>query len=334
VEIHVLHRQGKSIRTIAKELNVSRNTVRRYLRDIAKTPGYQKRSARLSKLDAFKAYLRGRIEAAKPDWIPATVLFRELQSQGYPGQEGLVRIYVRQFKPKTEAPIIRFETLPGQQLQVDFTTISRGRYKLKAFVATLGYSRASYVRFSTHERQEDWLTGIKEALQYFGGVPQQLLFDNAKCIMIERDAFGEGQHRWNAGLLNLARDYGFKPKACRPYRAQTKGKVERFNGYLKQSFITPLAATLKQSGLMLDVETANGKIGHWLNEVAHQRRHGTSGEKPQVLLEKERLSLQPLPDRESSSKGLAQPIHHRPTVPIESLQHPLSRYDQLWGDRP
>jgi transposase len=200
VEIHVLHRQGKSIRTIAKELNVSRNTVRRYLRDIAKTPGYQKRPARLSKLDAFEAYLGGRIEAAKPDWIPATVLFRELQSQGYPGQVGLVRIYVRQFKPKTEAPIIRFETLPGQQLQVDFTTISRGRYKLKAFVATLGYSRASYVRFSAHERQEDWLTGIKEALHYFGGVPQQLLFDNAKCILLERDAFGEGQHRWNAGF--------------------------------------------------------------------------------------------------------------------------------------
>jgi hypothetical protein len=110
--------------------------------------------------------------------------------------------------------------------------------------------------------------------------------------------------------------------------------VERFNGYLKQSFITPLAATLKQSGLMLDVETANGKIGHWLNEVAHQRHHGTTGEKPQVLLEKERLSLLPLPDRESSSKGLALPIHHRPTVPIESLQHPLSRYDQLLGDRP
>lgn len=111
---------------------------------------------------------------------------------------------MRQFKPKTDKPVVRFETLPGQQLQVDFTIIRRGRYKLKAFVAALGYSRASYVRFSEHERQEDWLTSIKEALHYCGGVPQHILFDNAKCIMIERDAFGDGQHRWNAGLLNLA----------------------------------------------------------------------------------------------------------------------------------
>jgi transposase len=73
-------------------------------------------------------------------------------------------------------------------------------------------------------------------LHCFGGVPQQLLFDNAKCILLERDALGESQPRWNTRLLDLARDYGFKPKACRPYRAQTKGKVKRFNGYLKQSF--------------------------------------------------------------------------------------------------
>lgn len=332
VEIHVLHRQGKSIRAIAKELAISRNTVRQYLRDSAKTPVYQKRPVQPSKLDPFKDYLKARIESAKPDWIPATVLCRELRSRGYQGQEGLVRIYVRPFKAKTEAPVIRFETLPGQQLQVDFTTINRGRSQLKAFVATLGYSRASYVRFCTGEKQEDWLSGIKEALQYFGGVPQQILFDNAKCIMIERDAFGEGQHRWNAGLLNLARDYGFKPRACRPYRAQTKGKVERFNGYLKQSFITPLAATLKQSGLILDVETANGKIGQWLQEIAHQRVHGTTGEKPQVRLEQERLSLLPLPIDEPS-KTLANPLSHRQTLPIESFQHPLSRYDQLLGGR-
>jgi transposase len=333
VEIHVLYKQGKSIRAIAKELTVSRNTVRRYLRDTTRMPTYSRREARPSKLEPYKTYLRERIEAAKPDWIPATVLFREIQAQGYSGKEGIVKTYLRPFKVPVTEPVVRFETPPGQQMQVDFTTIRRGRHKLKAFVATLGYSRASYVRFSEYERQEDWLAGIEGALHYFGGVPEHILFDNAKCILIERDAFGEGQHRWNASLLNLARDYGFKPRACRPYRAKTKGKVERFNGYLKHSFVTPLAASLAQAGLTLDVEAANGQVGPWLAEIAHQRIHGTTGEQPQVLLAAERLSLSALPSR-AEPRTQPQPSKNVAVLPVESLQHPLSLYDQLLGIAP
>jgi len=328
VEIHVLHRQGLSIRAIAKTLNVSRNTVRKYLRDIAKTPTYSERADRASKLDPFKPYLMERIAAAKPDWIPATVLFREIQAKGFTGKDGILKNFIRPFKPQQHEPVKRFETAPGEQLQIDFTTIRRGRHKLKGFVATLGFSRATYVRFSEYERQEDWLLGIEAALDYFAGVPKELLFDNAKCIMIERDAYGEGAHRWNAKLLEMAKDYGFKLKACRPYRAKTKGKVERFNGYLKGSFITPLAASLKQAGLVLDVDTANAHIGPWLHDVANQRIHGTTGEKPAVLLAKESPSLQPLP-----SGIKTRPTDIRQTtlyaIPRESLQHPLSVYDQL-----
>jgi transposase len=327
VDIHVLRRQGHSIRAISRQLGIARNTVRNYLRDLARTPVYGPRTSRPSKLDPFKPYLQERIEAAKPYWIPATVLHREITTQGFDGKEGIVKNYIRQFKPGTQEEVVRFETLPGQQMQVDFTTIRRGHNKLKGFVATLGYSRASYVRFSTHERQEDWLFGIEEALHYFGGVPKEVLFDNAKCIMIERDAYGEGRHRWNAQLLQLSADYGFQLRACRPYRAKTKGKVERFNGYLKNSFITPLAATLQQAGLALDVHAANGQVGPWLDEIAHQRIHGTTKQKPQILLLKERLSLADLPLRLSRTKVAV--IKSRPAIPFESLQHPLSVYDQL-----
>lgn len=332
VEIHVLHRQGHSIRQIAKILRLSRNTVRRYLRDVAKTPTYH-RPERTSKLEPFKPYLLERINAAKPDWIPAAVLFHELQERGYQGKEGILKNWLRPYKTVTQEPVVRFETEPGSQLQIDFTTINRGRRKFKALVATLGYSRASFVRFSEFERQEDWLSGIEAALHYFGGVPKELLFDNAKCIMIERDAYGDGQHRWNSQLLQMARDYGFVPKACRPYRARTKGKVERFNGYLKRSFITPLAATLKQARLDLDVETANARIGSWLQDVANQRIHGTTGEQPQVRLDKERWHLQPLPP----GKGLVQPlsaVRYGCATPVESIQHPLAVYDELLGVRP
>jgi hypothetical protein len=126
----------------------------------------------------------------------------------------------------------------------------------------------------------------------------------------------------------MAKDYGFALKACRLYRAKTKGKVERFNGYLKHSFVVPLNASMKQSGLLLDVNTANAHVGQWLDDVAHQRIHGTTGEKPQVRLEAERLHLLPLPALVESTAT----IEHQPNrqaVPFESLQHPLSLYDQL-----
>lgn len=327
VDIHVLHRQGSSIRAIADELGVSRNTVRRYLRDLTAVPVYPKRQPRAMKLDPYKAYLAERIEAARPHWIPASVLFEEVRERGYEGGISRLRSYVATFKASAVDPVVRFETPPGRQMQVDFTTIARSRVKLKAFVATLGYSRATYVRFSEHERQEDWLTGIKEACQYFGGVPREVLFDNAKAIMIERDAYGEGRHRWNAQLLQLARDYGFLARACRPYRARTKGKVERFNGYLKHSFITPLATTLKQAGLCVDVTTANAHVGPWLEQVAHQRIHGTMGVKPQLLLDEERFQLLPLP---IVRQGTAQvPMGSQRPLPVESFQHALSLYDAL-----
>ena len=145
--------------------------------------------------------------------------------------------------------------------------------------------------------------------------------------MIERDAYGEGRHRWNAKLLTTAQDYGFIARACRPYRARTKGKVERFNGYLKGSFITPLAATLNQAGLRLDVATANAHIGPWLELIAHQRIHGTTGVKPQIRLDQERFELAPLPSRPQPVVQQA-PVSIRP-VPTESFQHPLSVYDRL-----
>jgi transposase len=329
VEIHVLHKQGLGIRAIARKLGLSKNTVRRYLRQPIVMPSYSPRAKRPTKLEPFTAYLLQRIDAAKPHWIPAAVLFREIKALGYGGGITLVRAYVSQQKPKSTEAVTRFETAPGVQLQVDFTTIRRGRHALKAFVATLGFSRASFVRFTESERQEDWLEGISLALSYFGGVPREILFDNAKCIMIQRDAYGDGQHKWNTLLLDQAKHYGYKPKACQPYRAKTKGKVERFNRYLKESFITPLAASLRQAGLELTADLANAHIGPWLAEVAHQRDHGTTKVKPAVRLEEERQSFMPLPATSSSALPIQPKGPALSVMPFESLQHSLTIYDQL-----
>ncbi len=110
-------------------------------------------------------------------------------------------------------------------MQADFTIVRRGGDPLIALVATLGYSRATFVRFGSGEDAATLCTGLREAFDYFGGVPEHVLFDNMKAVVIERDAYGEGKHRWNSELLELSEACGFSPRLCRPYRAKTKGKV-------------------------------------------------------------------------------------------------------------
>ena len=326
VDILILHRQGLSIRKIAKKLGCSRNTVRKYIKE--KTlPSYPTRAASPSKLDPFKEYIQQRIEAAKPDWIPAVVLLREIKAQGYEGKITTLRNFVRLFKTHEVEPLVRFETPPAKQLQIDFTVIKHGKLAIKAFVATLGYSRATFVKFYTHERADAWQDGLTSAFEYFGGVTQEVLCDNAKTIVIKRDAYGEGEHQWHAQMRQLAKEYGFQLKACRPYRAKTKGKVERFNHYLKNSFIVPLRAELKQQGLTLDADIANGKIGIWLHDVAHQRIHGTTKQTPEELLAKERLLLLPLPYFVTINN--AEQRETVPVAPCVNLQHSLHVYDAL-----
>ena len=327
VEIRVLSRQGKSIRGIAKELGVSRNTVREHLRD-PHPRRYGPRLPRVTKLDPYRAYLESRIAAAHPRWISATVLLREIREQGYRGGIDQLKALIRPLRPLKDDPLVRFETAPGEQLQADFTHIRRGQSPLLAFVATLGFSRASFVRFTEREDAATLSRCIVAALEYFGGVPQHLLLDNPATVVIERDAYGAGQHRFHPQLLQIAEQYGFIPRLCRPYRAKTKGKVERFNRYLKESFVLPLATTLKQAGITLDVETANAHVGPWLERVANRRLHATTGEIPAEQLVLERADLRPLP-----LSVLPLPVVQRRTsrvpTPIESFQHPLSVYEQL-----
>lgn len=135
----------------------------------------------------------------------------------------------------------------------------------------------------------------ERAFASFGGITRRVLYDNMKTVVLERDAYGEGQPRYHAGFLDYAKHGGFIIKLCRPYRAKTKGKVERFNGYLRRSFYVPLRSRLAQSGQKLDVVTANIEVSRWLSEVAHQRIHGTTQEKPAVRLAEEASHLLPRP---------------------------------------
>lgn len=297
VDILSRYKQGTSIRQLARELNVSRNTVRKYLKEGTQYPKYNLNRAKPSLLDPFKDYLQQRIMAAKPEWIPATVLLKEIRLKGYTGEISILRRYIRQFKSLVKPdPLVRFETPQGKQLQIDFITIKNGKSHFKAFVGTLGYSRASYVEFFDNEKTESWISGLRNTFQYFGGVTEEVLCDNAKALVIERDCYGEGKHRFNSLFLDLAKMYGFTIKACKPYRAKTKGKVERFNSYVKHSFIIPLLSLLRPLDINVTIEILNAKVKTWLLEEANKRTHGTTGQCPCILLEEEQKFLMKLPE--------------------------------------
>lgn len=222
VEIRVLRRQGWSIRAIARETGLSRVTVRRYLEDPEAAARYGPREPRPTKLGPYIEYVRGRVEAARPAWIPAVVLLREIQERGYQGGLSQLKAYLAPLKNREPEPLVRFETAPGEQMQADFTYVRRGRYPLLAFVATLGYSRASFVRFTVGEDTQTLCSCLRESLIYFGGVPEHVLLDNPKTVVIERDFYGEGQHRFNRELLEVAEEFGFRPRLCRPYRPRRR----------------------------------------------------------------------------------------------------------------
>lgn len=287
MEIQILRKQGKGIRQIANELCLSRNTVRKYLRS-KKPPKYHSNQKRPSKLDPFKAFLEKRIKNAGRHFIPATVLYREIKELGYQGGITILRDWVRKGKKQVESQkrVVRFETPPGHQAQVDWTVVSKGLY---AFVMILGYSRCAYIEFVQSTNEESLMRCHQNAFEYFGGFCKELLYDNMKTVVIQRDKYGPSQHGFQKAFWDFSKHWGFIPRLCRPYRAKTKGKVERFIGYLKRSFYYPLVTKEDH-----DLYSLNYEVKKWLSEIADKRWIKELKSTPQRRFVEESKHLQPL----------------------------------------
>lgn len=331
VEIQVKHRQGMSIKAISRELGVSRNTVRRYLRSKS-VPPPRPRSPKPTKLDDYRGYLRARVAAAHPDWIPARVLFDELVALGYSGSVRTVSGYLATLKPAAKAdPVVRFETPPGRQMQVDWGAFRLNGSRVSLFLATLGWSRFTFGVFVDNERFECLRDCHEQAFEAFGGVPEEALYDNMRTVVQQRNGYGKGLHRFHPGLNDLAHHYTFTPKLCRPYRAKTKGKVERSIGYVRRSFFVPVLSRYCQLEQRLDLAGLNLEFARWLAMTANARVHATTQAVPSERLKQERDALQPLPPtRVGRERRVVAQAHTLTTrFPVESLQHPLSVYDAL-----
>jgi transposase len=279
--IKTLYERGLSISEVARITEHNRRTVRKIVSGPVSPPP-QRRKPRGSKLDPFVPYLKKRMSEGV---FNCNKLLDELRKQGYQGCRSLVKNFVQPYRARPrEVATVRFETEPGEQAQVDwghfgFIEHYGRRRRLYAFVMTLGWSRAMYLEFTISADAAWWLRCHQHAFAYFGGVPKVVLHDNLKTAVLSRDA--DGTIHWNERYLDFAAYYGFTPKACRPYRAQTKGKVESGVKYVRGNFWPGLR--------FLDLADLNQQARDWLDLTANVRIHGTTGEVPFA-----RLALEPL----------------------------------------
>ena len=293
-------KEGLSKSAIARKLGINRDTVAKY----AKLPEGHipviKREPVSTTVDPYLPQIVRMLEEAHKlgVFIPSTSIHQEIQKLGYRGSlrwmKDIIKRHELRQKVKDEEPLLRFETEPGQQMQVDWVEFPKEG--LSAFVATMGYSRASYVEYVDNERVETLMACHMNAFSYFGGVPKEGLYDNMKTVIIKRNAYGYGKHKFNEQFKDFAEKHcGMKLRVCKPYRAQTKGKVERFNHYLRYSFHNMFKTRLSMMGYEMSVENANAEVMDWLDFTANARIHQTTLHRPFDLLAKEQLQLLPLP---------------------------------------
>ncbi|MEO0823146.1 MAG: IS21 family transposase [Pseudomonadota bacterium] len=291
VLIDDLKRQGLTITAIARKVGCDRKTVRRHLERGLEPPVYKPRPPKARIVAPYEAYLRDRIEAY-PD-LSGRRLLREIRDRGYAGGYTAVTDFLRQVRPKQRAPFERrFETPPGRQAQVDFAefkvefTDEPGIVrKVWLFSLVLGHSRWIWGRFCASQDLQTVLRCHIAAFAATGGATVEVLYDRMKTAVIGEDE--AGVVTFNPSLVALLGHYGSGPRACKAYRAKTKGKVERPYRYVRQDFF--LARTFR------NLDDLNAQFEAWRTGIANPRIHATTGRIVDEHFAEERASLIPLP---------------------------------------
>jgi transposase len=318
---------------IARRLGISRETIYAMIRkgELDRDPAevrYSPRPPTQTKLDPFKPILAARLEEF-PE-LTAVRLFEEIRAAGYTGGLTQLRDYLRRTRPQPPVEeVVRFETPPARQAQVDFAHFRFPWGVRYALLVVLGYSRLLWLGFFPRQDMRVLQVGLEQAFSFFGGVPQELLFDQMRAV-IQRDLRPEGGRLVeNAEFLRFSAHWGFRARACRPYRAKTKGKVERPIRYFRSSFVYGRS--------FAGDDDLNDQAQQWLATVANVRIHATTGEAPLIRFERdEKPLLQPLALRPYQS--LVLPIERAPSkraapaIPrVEVERRALTRYAAIAG---
>ncbi|MCY3540751.1 MAG: IS21 family transposase [Gammaproteobacteria bacterium] len=285
-----LQEQGHTPYRIAQVLGCSRNTVVRYLR-----------------LQRWQPWLRRRCLAGLEDWLEecflhhdgnAAVLVQELRRQH--GLEVSLRTVERAVRPLRQrlraarVACVRYETALDAQLQIDFgskqVVIGEQRSRVFVFVATFSFSRRQFVAAYSDESQRSWFDGLERAFRHFDGVPRTVLMDNARAL-VSQPRRGNRPPVFHERLVAFAKYWGFEPRACKPHRAQTKGKDERSVGYVKSNAFA--GHTFASWGAL------DRHLESWLQTVADRRIHGSTGVSPLERFALEQPMLTPVAGRPS-----------------------------------
>lgn len=271
--IHQMHRANHSVSAIARELEMDRKTVRYWLGQTAWVP-YRRQVQGRQVLALHRAWLA---ERAPQVGYSARILYQELVAErGYTGGYDTVKNAVRPLRTNATLAALtqrRFETGPGEQAQVDWGQVKvrfpEGPATVHVFVMTLGYSRRAYVEGYENERMASLLAAHEHAFAHFGGRCAELLYDRMRTVVLGSEA---GKPVWNTTFEAFARHWGFEARLCRPYRAQTKGKVESGVKYVKRNFVP--------GRVFRNLDDFNEQLRLWSQTVADLRIHGTTHQRP------------------------------------------------------
>jgi transposase len=284
MEIRSDRQKGMSFAEIARKYHLDPRTAKKYALSETK-PVYKLTEPRPSKLDPYKQQINVWLEEAP---YSAARILEKLSEQGFEGKYSIVKEYVRgQKKDLEEKATVRFETMPGLQGQVDWAffedhiVLEAGKpKKLYCFLMVLGYSRMRYIEFVTDMSTNTLIRCHQNAFRYFNGYPEEILYDNMKQVVVKR-LLKQEDSTLNRQFEDFAGFYGFKPILCRPYRGQTKGKVERTVAFVRDNFMTGIRYS--------SLDDLNGQALAWCNKV-NGRPHSTTGEIPFERLGEEHLN--------------------------------------------
>ena len=310
MDIVMLHRKGVSQRKIARKLGISRNTVKKYLENPEFPESWRRSRNRKSLLDPYGDNINTWLEEDLD--YTATWIYDRLSTMGFAGSYEIVKRRVAEIKAERhKIAYMRFETEPGYQGQVDFGEFQVERAdgsikKLYLFSMILGYSRKIYGELIEKCDLPTFLDCHIRAFEYFGGVPEQMLYDRMRNVFIGKVA---GRNKFNDTLMGFALHYGFKPEVTPAYASWVKGKIERPYSFIREGF-------WRGYGFVC-LETANRDLQKWL-EKKEKRVHGTTHEVVSLRFAREKPHLKDLPHQTfDTSFRVYRKVHKDCTVRFE-----------------